>query len=161
MNYNYSVYWAHYEGETNPRKEGYIGITTRKLYLRKNSHRRNPRLEMRELANDKTAVWQVLHSNLSKHEAQMIETFYRPTEGIGMNNNKGGKNYYPKRQRGAKRTVINRYTTSPFFIDDREFSSKQQGVEWLVKNNICSNRTAQRRVANKTRVSLSECRRKR
>ena len=115
----HKVYWVHYPHQTNPRVDGYIGITQRKLYNRRASHKyANPNPLLRELASDKTVIWEVIHDNLSQHEAMMIEIFYRPVEGIGYNKNKGGKPYYPKKQRGAKRTVVNRYSTSPFYIDD-------------------------------------------
>lgn len=159
----YILYWAHYAHQTDIRSEGYVGITSRKLYVRKNRHRNNKASALYEIGKDKELIWQVMYENLSEHEALMIEEFLRPTDGIGYNKRKGGKcNGCNHSVRVSyTRNVTEPYKTTPFYIDDVMFVSKNEAKRWLVKNGICSARTAERRITGKDKVTLDECRRKR
>ena len=77
------VYWIHLPTQSDPRTEGYVGITKRDLNKRFSEHKRD-----KSLSED--YVIEVLHTCETVEEAYAIEEHYRPYEDIGMNKNRGG-----------------------------------------------------------------------
>ncbi len=81
------VYWIHYLDQTDPKNEGYIGISTQ-LSTRIKSHiSRNPHMKHRI---DNGAVVTVLHEVSTLSDAAKFEQEYRPEDNIGWNLIKGG-----------------------------------------------------------------------
>jgi hypothetical protein len=159
----YSIYWVHLPHHTNPLTEGYIGLS-KNVRLRKNNHRHNPYNKiMEEMSHRKDVIWDVLHTDLDRHWGLMIENYYRPSDDIGWNLQRGGYNHgcNHRNRTDYHRNVVNEYKTKPFYIDDMEFPSKQSGLRWLVSNGICSKRTGERRITGKDKVSLQECKSRR
>jgi len=87
----YKVYWIKYPSYTNPKNEGYIGITSQTIEKRFSDHKSNRKNKLLSNRCKKENVEIVcLQEGLSKEQARLIEESYRPVENIGWNINKGG-----------------------------------------------------------------------
>ena len=87
----YKVYWIKYPNYTNPKEEGYIGITSQTIQKRFLDHKLNKKNKLLANRCKKEDVEVIcLHDGLSKEQARLMEESYRPTEDIGWNINKGG-----------------------------------------------------------------------
>jgi hypothetical protein len=96
----YSLYWIKYQNYSNPKKDGYIGISSRpeeRFIEHKKWSPLNPRLKR---AINKGAEMEVLKENLSYEEALNLEIEYRPIDNIGWNISKGGQ--VPPNKKGYK-----------------------------------------------------------
>lgn len=89
----YCVYWIHLEND-NTRENGYVGITNnfnnrlrQHFSQRKNTHFKNA-INKYGWSN---LIKEIIHDNLSLEEALEKEEFYRPTQNIGWNMQKGGE----------------------------------------------------------------------
>ena len=89
----YVVYWAHLEEHTDPKTQGYIGITkdfdTRKTRHVSDAEARNSKCihfanAIRKYGKD-TIVFDILIDGIDKELAELIEQEYRPDRGIGWN----------------------------------------------------------------------------
>ena len=76
-----SVYWIHEPYHTDPYREGYIGQTV-DIGRRKQRHKYNG-----TLIGERQMT--VLHKNLSRREAGLLEMKYRPHKNIGLNERAG------------------------------------------------------------------------
>ena len=89
----YCVYWVHLKGEKN-LNEGYIGITNN-FENRLKTHLRNKRNTHFKNAINKygwsNLIKEIIHFDLRLEEALFFEEFYRPTQNIGWNSQKGGE----------------------------------------------------------------------
>lgn len=81
------VYWIHYLEHTDPKQDGYIGISTSVNHRFKSHSKAKNHIGNRIRSG---AVLTILHEVESLDEAATIEQQYRPTENIGWNLNKGG-----------------------------------------------------------------------
>jgi predicted GIY-YIG superfamily endonuclease len=87
----FRIYWIKYPSYTDPKSEGYIGLTSQKIEQRFIEHKYNTKNKLLRNRCKKEIVEIVcLHDNLNEFEAKIIEEQYRPTENIGWNINKGG-----------------------------------------------------------------------
>lgn len=90
----YCVYWIGSPEHNNLFLEGYIGITSN-LEARIKSHSYNKKKTRFTSAISKYGITnliiKVLHNDLSLEESLKLEEFYRPTQNIGWNLQKGGK----------------------------------------------------------------------
>ena len=87
----YKLYWIKTNDCTDPKLEGYIGITSQSLEKRFSDHKsntKNKHLKNRCKQSDTHIV--CLYENLTKEEAKQLEYEFRPYENIGWNINKGG-----------------------------------------------------------------------
>jgi len=83
------LYWIHYPSHTDPRSEGYIGIT-KDPYHREWRHRNNAGNPIAYNAMRKGAVFSVLEQYNTREEAISREIELRPSENIGWNIREGG-----------------------------------------------------------------------
>jgi predicted GIY-YIG superfamily endonuclease len=87
----YKIYWIKYSHYSDPKTEGYIGLTSQNIEDRLKEHKYNNKNKLLKNRCKKENVEIVcLHENLSKEEAKLLEEKYRPSENIGWNINKGG-----------------------------------------------------------------------
>lgn len=93
---NYSVYWFHLPDQTDVFTEGYVGITNnivRRFNEHFNNARKNKHTHLYHAINKygkDNIICDIIHTNLSKKEAEELEEAYRPTDLIGWNGCKGG-----------------------------------------------------------------------
>ena len=92
----YCLYWIHYPDQTNPESEGYIGITS-DFSQRIQRHSKYTKYAHIKNRIDSGAIATILQENLTKEQAESLETTYRPEENIGWNIAKGG-NIPPSRK---------------------------------------------------------------
>lgn len=89
----YCVYWIKKDDQSDPLSEGYVGITTN-LYERIRGHRKNRKINKLTSFLKKhweSTVIEILDMNLSQEEALELERYYRPTEDVGLNHQRGGE----------------------------------------------------------------------
>lgn len=97
----YKVYWIKYPQQTDPKQEGYIGITSQDINKRFSDHKSNTKNKHLSNRCKKENVEVVcLHQDLTREEARRLEEQYRPSENIGWNINKGGD--LPPSRKGKK-----------------------------------------------------------
>jgi predicted GIY-YIG superfamily endonuclease len=92
----YCLYWIHYPDQTSPKSEGYIGITS-DFSKRIQTHSKYTKYAHIKNRIDSGAIATILQENLTKEQAESLETTYRPEENIGWNIAKGG-NIPPSRK---------------------------------------------------------------
>jgi predicted GIY-YIG superfamily endonuclease len=91
----YYVYWIRHTDHSDVMSQGYCGIT-KDLFERIRSHRKNRKLTklssfLKKYSwNDEVQI-EILDMNLSLDEALALEAYYRPSEGIGLNLQRGGE----------------------------------------------------------------------
>lgn len=94
----YSVYWIKTKDHTDPKSEGYIGITSQSIEKRFEEHKTNSNNEnIKQHCNQENIEITCLHNNLTKQEALLLEKQYRPDWYIGWNIAIGG-NVPPSRK---------------------------------------------------------------
>lgn len=87
----YKLYWIKYPNYTDPKNEGYIGITSQTIENRFIEHKYNTKNKLlRNRCKKENVEISCLHDELNEKEAKQLEEQYRPTENIGWNINKGG-----------------------------------------------------------------------
>ena len=99
--HTYSIYWIRYPHHTNPKQEGYIGVTC-SLSRRMTQHKYNKNLHVVR-ALKLGADCEVLHEGLDKDAALSIEVEYRPNPSIGWNIVAGGG--MPPSVKGRRRSI--------------------------------------------------------
>jgi len=91
----YCVYWIRLNDHTDCMTQGYIGLT-KDLNERIRSHRKNKRTSRLNSFlkcyswNDRVEI-EIMDMNLTKEEALTLEAYYRPSEDIGLNHQRGGE----------------------------------------------------------------------
>ncbi len=99
------VYWVHYPHHTNPKTEGYIGVSKnpskRLKYHSSEKYSDNSRL-LRSI--NKGAVQSILFECSSDKYAYILEENLRPSDGIGWNIQSGGLS--PPSQQGKKNPKV-------------------------------------------------------
>lgn len=85
----YCLYWIHYPEQSSPESEGYIGITS-DFSKRIQTHSRYTKYAHIKNRIESGAIATILQENLTKEQAESLETQYRPEENIGWNIAKGG-----------------------------------------------------------------------
>jgi predicted GIY-YIG superfamily endonuclease len=93
---NYCLYWIHYPDQTDPKSEGYIGITS-DFSSRMATHSKYAKYKHIYNRIQSGAIPEILWRDLSKEEAERLEEQMRPNENIGWNLAKGG-NIPPSRK---------------------------------------------------------------
>jgi predicted GIY-YIG superfamily endonuclease len=93
---NYCLYWIHYPDQTDPKTEGYIGITS-EFKERMYSHSKNKKHKHIYNRINSGATPKILFENLTKEEAETLEKLFRPTDNVGWNLAAGG-NIPPSRK---------------------------------------------------------------
>lgn len=84
---NYSLYWIYDKDKhSDPKLEGYIGVTKRDPKIRLTEH-----LTERQWIKERNYDLKILYSDLTESEALDLEIEYRPEEYIGWNKAKGGQ----------------------------------------------------------------------
>jgi hypothetical protein len=91
----YYVYWIHLKDHTDCMTQGYIGIT-QDLHERIRGHRKNKRKTkltsfLKCYSWDDCVEVDIMDMNLSLEDALLTEAYYRPTQMIGLNLQKGGE----------------------------------------------------------------------
>lgn len=87
----YKIYWIKKSYHTDPKTEGYIGLTSQGIENRFKEHKYNTKNKLLRNRCKKEDVEIIcLHDGLKEKEAKLLEEHYRPTENIGWNINKGG-----------------------------------------------------------------------
>jgi predicted GIY-YIG superfamily endonuclease len=151
----YCLYWIHYPEQSSPESEGYIGITS-DFSKRIQTHSRYTKYAHIKNRIDSGAIATILQENLTKEQAESLETQYRPEENIGWNIAKGG-NIPPSRKgkvspkalltgnartenqklASAKLAEINRnnkkprYNATPVTLFGKTYSTRTQAMEDL------------------------------
>jgi len=95
----YTLYWIRYPEHTDPRSEGYIGISSRP-FDRFLEHTKGQKNKILPRVISKGAFMEILLEGLSLEEALLKENNYRPEENIGWNIAKGGD--IPPSKKGHK-----------------------------------------------------------
>lgn len=85
-----TVYWIHYKEHTDPKSEGYVGITSQDPKKRFRDHGCGKNIHLRNRCKQTFTTLTTLHENLSLEDAKKIEREYRPQENIGWNTAIGG-----------------------------------------------------------------------
>jgi predicted GIY-YIG superfamily endonuclease len=91
----YTVYWIRNIKHKNPLTEGYVGLT--KDLPSRLKHHRNSKKKTKLTSFLKSYDWlskveiEILDMNLTVEEACELEAYYRPTENIGLNLQRGGE----------------------------------------------------------------------
>lgn len=85
----YSVYWVRKPEHNDPYNEGYIGISNN-VDRRIQEHKRVTNTIIYNALNYNQVIIDILHTNINKKEAILLETEYRPSERIGWNICPGG-----------------------------------------------------------------------
>lgn len=106
---NYSLYWIHYPQHTDPYSEGYIGISIDPI-ARFAQHKRSSDNYRVRSAISKGADLTILCHSITKEEAQILESQYRPTKMVGWNLTEGGG--VPPNATGRQKTVAQRAAQS-------------------------------------------------
>lgn len=101
----YCLYWIHYSEQTSPETDGYIGITSdfTKRMQTHSTYTKYAHVKNRIKAG---AIATILHENLSKEQAELLEEQYRPKENIGWNIAKGGNIPPSRRGKVSPKTVL-------------------------------------------------------
>ena len=86
---NYCLYWIHYPTQNDPKSEGYIGITS-DFNTRMTTHSKYAKYKHIYNRIQSGAVADVLIKDLSKEQAELLESEMRPAENIGWNLAAGG-----------------------------------------------------------------------
>lgn len=115
------VYWAHLARHTDPRSEGYVGISANTLEERKASHLKTANSNKGNKHHFQNAIlkygnkiiWEILHGNLAEDEAFYVEGSYRREINVGWNTDKGGtKAVSPEWYENAKNKEKHRNATA-------------------------------------------------
>ena len=92
-----TLYWIHLPEHTNPKTQGYIGVTnnfTRRkqdhIYCAKNNKHRNSYLQRVILKYEELLCWDILFTGTAEGCYQ-LEEYFRNTEKIGWNLAAGGE----------------------------------------------------------------------
>lgn len=95
----YYLYWIRYQDHTDPKTQGYIGISSRPddRFL---EHKRGQKNKILPRVISKGASMEILLEGFSLEKALLEESKYRPEEKIGWNIAKGGD--IPPSKRGHK-----------------------------------------------------------
>ena len=136
----YCLYWIHLK-EHISKDFGYIGITNN-FESRIKSHLKNNRNTHFKNAINKyeydNLIKEILHSNLSLEEALKLENFYRPTQNMGWNSQKGGimgveKEWYLIKENKLKHSINTSIGTKNgiFKKDSKEKRSLRARENWI------------------------------
>jgi hypothetical protein len=95
---NYIVYWSRLPLHTDIKTEGYVGISSKSLSERKESHykaaksKRTTNLHFHNalIKYTDSVIWEIVHSRLSREKAFELENSYRPRINMGWNSDAGG-----------------------------------------------------------------------
>jgi hypothetical protein len=87
------VYWIREKDHKDIYTEGYVGITKKSLDERVKEHRKNKgnSIVAGKLRTNKDLIWTVVHEVETLEEVLALEAYYRPTQFIGWNMQKGGE----------------------------------------------------------------------
>lgn len=104
MENNYCLYWLHYPSFSDPKTEGYIGITSDldRRIVEHTNYTKYAHIKNRIASG---AIFTIIHSSLTKQQAEELEKQYRPEENIGWNIAKGG-NIPPSRKNKISPKVL-------------------------------------------------------
>ena len=97
------LYWIHHKNHTNPKNEGYIGVTDRSLENRLKEHKKGANHHLNNAFikyGDDIIVDELLSSD--DNMCLFLEEEYRPIDNIGWNITKGGG--MPPSSKGLKRS---------------------------------------------------------
>jgi hypothetical protein len=97
----YKIYWIKYPEHTDPKNEGYIGLTSQDINERFKEHKYNRKNKLLANRCNKENVKIIcLIDGLTREDAIKIEEQYRPEKNIGWNINKGGD--FPPSRKGKQ-----------------------------------------------------------
>jgi len=129
---NIYVYWIHYPNHTNPKTEGYIGVSkqpsVRMRYHSSLKYSDNSRLYR---CIQKGAMQSILFECSTEQFAYQLEESLRPHDGIGWNMQSGGTS--PPSQLGKNNPNVAKSNRTRVVSQEtkQKMSEKRKGKKWF------------------------------
>jgi hypothetical protein len=127
----YTLYWIKNSDCEDPFKHGYIGITKQSLDERFSDHKNNHKNKhLKNRCRQSTTTIFSLFENLSREEAQKLESQYRPEENIGWNIAKGGDIPPSRKGKVSKKSLLKGENRTPEQIKGHKLQSEAMKKRW-------------------------------
>lgn len=130
----YKVYWIRKPEHTDPHQEGYVGITNN-VQNRLYQHKRSQNIIGKALKKYDDLIVEVLHNDILKDEALLLEGALRPHELIGWNICAGGG--MPVSQKGRKKSHSKQSLKGEHRTDKQKLASakRSQAMKNMTSHN--------------------------